>query len=158
VVIQKMIADGKELTGAKFQLQPETRRLEIEYASLSFAAADKAVFRYRLDGMDQGWLDAGQEREAFFMNLTPGKYRFRVAASVNDGKSWSEPATDTDFSILPHFYQTWWFRGICGALFAGLIWTGFALRRRQLESRFRAVLGERVRVAGEIHDSLAQGF
>jgi signal transduction histidine kinase len=158
IVIQNILADDRPVTGANPVFAPDTRRLEIKFAALSFAAADNIQFRYRLDSLDQTWLNADKRREAFFTKLAPGRYRFRVQASADGGITWTGPGTELAFSIRPHIYQTWWFLALCGVTLLVLIWLAFVWRRRQLEGRFRAVLSERVRVAGEIHDSLAQGF
>jgi ligand-binding sensor domain-containing protein/signal transduction histidine kinase len=157
-LIESVIADNRTVDEAKPELYAGTRRLEIEYASLTYAAADKIQFRYRLDGIDREWFDAGQHREAVFTNLGHGLYRFRVQASADEGASWTEPGAEFAFYVRPHFYETWWFFAFCAAVVGCMLWLIFVLRRRRLEARFRAVISERVRVAGEIHDSLAQGF
>ena len=158
VVIESVVADDRPLAVANPKLLPGTRRLKVGFTTLTFATPDKVRFRYRLDGVDLDWFDAGQRREAFFTNLGRGQYHFRVQASADGGATWTEPGAEISFSVQPHFYETWWFLTACGVAVAGLIWAAFILRQRQLEARFRAVLTERVRVAGEIHDSLAQGF
>jgi signal transduction histidine kinase/ligand-binding sensor domain-containing protein len=156
-VIQRIVADGQVQADENARLLPGTRRLEVGYTSLTYAAGDKVTFRYRLDGVDRDWFDASRRREAIFTNLRPGSYRFRVEASADGGATWNEPA-QVAFQVAPFFYETWWFLSGCAALIIALPWAAFALRRRRLEAHFRAVIAERVRVAGEIHDSLAQGF
>jgi ligand-binding sensor domain-containing protein/two-component sensor histidine kinase len=157
-VIERVIADDRTLTASEPALPSDTRRLEIQYASLTYAAADKMQFRYRLDDVDRGWFDAGQRREAVFTNLGPGHYRFRVQSSADGGASWNEPVAEIGFYVRPHFYETSWFFAVCLAAALGLVCLVFVLRRRSLEAHFRAVIAERVHVASEIHDSLAQGF
>jgi signal transduction histidine kinase len=114
-------------------------------------------YRYRLEGFDRNWIDAGTRRAAFYTNLPPGRYRFQVIAANNDGV-WS--ATGPSFALrqLPHYYQTWWFYSLL-ALVAGTF--GFLVYRwrvLQMEAQWGAVLRERGRIAREIHDTLAQGF
>jgi ligand-binding sensor domain-containing protein/signal transduction histidine kinase len=155
-VIESAIADNRAMVGS--QLLPGTRRLEIQYASLTYAAADKVQFRYRLDGIDRDWFQAGQRREAIFTNLRQGHYQFRVQASTDAGATWTEPGAELAFYVRPHFYETWWFFGLCVTAGVLVIWMSFVLRRRSLEAHFRTTISERVHVAGEIHDSLAQGF
>jgi ligand-binding sensor domain-containing protein/signal transduction histidine kinase len=157
-IIESVVADDCTITGDNPELSPGTRRLEIGYASLTYAAADKVQFRYRLDGVDRNWFDAGQRREATFTNLGPGHYQFRVQASADGGATWHRSGAELAFYIRPRFYETWCFFLICGAMLIALVWAAFLLRRHRLEAHFRAVIAERVRVAGEIHDSIAQGF
>jgi signal transduction histidine kinase/ligand-binding sensor domain-containing protein len=158
LLIQRVVADGETMTGTEIDLAPGSKRLEIHYTALGFAAAGKVRFRYRLDGVDRDWFDAGGERQAFFTNLGPRHYTFRVQASADGGATWSNPGAEVGFAVRPHFYKTLWFYALCIGLAGIGVWTTFVLRRKRLEERFRAVLAERVRVAGEIHDSLAQGF
>ena len=101
------------------RLPPFTRDLEIDYTGLSFLVPQKVRFRYRLDGRDKDWQDPGTRREAFYTDLRPGRYRFHVIASNNDG-AWNSSGAALDFSIAPAFYQTIWFRILLGAATAGL--------------------------------------
>ena len=139
------------------EISPGHTRISFEYAGLSFTAPQKVEFKYKLDGFDQNWIEAGTRRVAYYTNLPPRSYRFRVIARNNDG-FWNETGTSISIRVLPHFYQTWWFYVLLLCL-AGL--TSYALylwRLRQIKSRFDAVLAERNRIAREIHDTLAQGF
>ena len=158
VVIKSLIADDRPVAKQNAKLRAGTRRLQIQYAALTFSAPEKVRFRYRLDGMDREWFDAGQRREALYTELHHGNYRFLVEASGDGGASWSGAVAELPLYVRPHFFETWWFLALCVGGCGALIWAGFLLRRHQLEARFRAVLAERVRVAGDIHDSLAQGF
>jgi ligand-binding sensor domain-containing protein/two-component sensor histidine kinase len=136
---------------------PGMRRFEFRYAGMSFIAPQKVRFRYRLDGFDHDWVDASTRRTAYYTNLTPGKYRFRVLACNNDGV-WNESGVWLDFRLKPHLYQTIWFYL---ALILGLALLTYAIYRsrlRQVELRYDAVLSERGRIAREIHDTLAQGL
>jgi signal transduction histidine kinase len=122
---------------------------------LSFIAPEKVTFKYRLEGFDRDWIDSGSRRIAYYTNLPPGSYRFRVIASNNDG-IWNEVGASFDLRLKPHFYQTYWFYALCLLTLALLIWQGYRLRVKQVESQFAAVLAERNRIAREIHDNLAQ--
>ena len=136
---------------------PGMRRFEFRYAGMSFIAPQKVRFRYRLEGFDRDWVDAGTRRAAYYTNLPPGKYRFHVLACNNDGV-WNENGASVDFRLKPHFYQTIWFYV---ALILGLALLTYAIyhsRLRQVELRYDAVLSERGRIAREIHDTLAQGL
>lgn len=142
-------------------LPPRVRDLEIDYTALSFVAPEKVLFRYKLEGWDQDWQSVGNRRRAFFTNLPPGNYRFRVAACNNSGV-WNEDGTFLDFSIAPAYYQTTWFRALCGAVFLALLWAAYQLRVRQLQRRFNigleARVNERTRIARELHDTLLQSL
>src|ERR1035438_6615954 len=117
-------------------------------------------FRYRLDGQDHGWRDVGTRREAIYTNLGPGTYRFRVIACNNDGV-WNETGAALDFTIAPTFYQTWWFKTLCGIAGAGAIWLIYLRRMNQVALQFQLRLddrlAERERIARELHDTLLQG-
>jgi signal transduction histidine kinase/ligand-binding sensor domain-containing protein len=143
------------------ELPPLTRELQIDYSALSFAAPEKVRFRYRLEGFDKEWMDAGGRRQAAYTNLPPRHYQFRVIASNNDGV-WNETGASVDFSIQPAFYQTNWFRLASIAGFTLLLWGlhGLRLRRMaaQLNVRFEERLAERTRIAREIHDTLLQNI
>ena len=130
-------------------------RLAFHYAGLNFAAPSKVHYRYQLEHFDRQWIDAGTRRTAYYTNIPPGRYRFRIEASINGG-IWSERAADISLVIAPHYYQTWWFYTLVTLLLALIVWQLYLYRLRQVELRFNAVLGERGRIAREIHDTLAQ--
>jgi signal transduction histidine kinase len=141
----------------ELSLSPGARRFEFRYAGLSFIAPQKVRFRYKLDGFDHDWVDAGSRRVAYYTNLPPKRYRFRVLAANNDGV-WSETGAELDLRLRPHYYQTLWFylaMAVGLALFAYGI---YRWRLQQVELRYNAVLSERGRIAREIHDTLAQGL
>src|SRR5262249_53312406 len=141
------------------QLPPRIRDLAIDYTALSLAAPDRVLFRYKLEPRDHDWQDAGRRRQAFYSDLPPGHYRFRVTACNNSGV-WNEVGTSLDFSIAPAYYQTAWFRLSCVALLLGLAAGLHRLRLRQVTSRMRARmegrLEERERIARDLHDTLLQ--
>jgi Y_Y_Y domain/Histidine kinase len=158
-IIESVVADDRTINQKNLTLPAGTHRLTIEYTSLTYAGADKVQFRYRLDGIDRDWFAAGRRREATFTNFGSGSHcRFRVQTSGDGGATWNEPGAEIAFYVRPFFYEEWWFLAGCVATVIAFIWLAFVSRRRSLEAHFRAVIVERVRVAGEIHDSLAQGF
>jgi PAS domain S-box-containing protein len=149
VHIEKVIADRKEylenLSGdapSNPRLPPLVRELEIDYTALSLVAPEQVLFRYKLEGWDQDWQDAGTRRQAFYNKLPPRNYTFRVKA-CNDSGLWNEAGTSLDFSVAPAYYQTYWFRLSCFAAFIGLLWALHRWRIRQLkgqEKRLRDVV------------------
>lgn len=139
---------------AGLQLPPKTPSLEIQYTALSLSTPEKIQFRYILEGFDREWIDAGMRRQAFYTNLPPGDYRFRVVAN-NDGV-WNEAGAEWAFSIEPAFYQTTWFYGLALTALSLTVFGVWRVRVRQLHHQMRLVLAERARVAREIHDTLLQ--
>ena len=158
VAIEQVLVDDQVLPpGQDLVIPPGRHRLEVHYAGLSFVAPQKVIYRYQLEGLDHGWIEAGTRRAAFYTNLPPGHYRFHVLAANNDGV-WSPAGASLAMRQLPHFYQTWWFYSL---LLLGVGATGYLAYRwrvHQVEAQFGAVLAERGRLAREIHDTLAQGF
>jgi signal transduction histidine kinase/ligand-binding sensor domain-containing protein len=130
---------------------------QFDYAGLSFTAPQKVRYRYMLEGFDKGWTEAGTRRTAYYTSLPPRRYTFRVQAANNDGV-WNTAGAALTFELRPHFYQTAWFYLLLSAALAGLIVLLLRRRLKRAESEFRAVLGERNRIAREIHDTLAQGY
>ncbi len=148
-------------------------RFQFDYAGLSFSAPQKVRYQYMLEGFDHDWNDAGTRRTAYYTNIPPGPYRFRVRADFGESSSpsalnspkneagapsYAAPEATLSFELLPHFYQTWWFRILLIALGAALIGLVFRRRVLRVEREFRAVMAERNRIAREIHDTLAQGY
>src|SRR5713101_5216538 len=135
--------------------------LEIDYTALSLVAPEKIRFRVKLEGRDPDWKDVGNERKAFYSDLPPRNYRFRVEACNNSGV-WNEAGASFDFSIDPAYYQTAWFRASCVAALLGLLWALYRFRLHQIAQQFNARLDERVnertRIARELHDTLLQSF
>ncbi|MCD0248145.1 sensor histidine kinase [Xanthomonas melonis] len=137
-----------------------TDRLRIGYDAVSLTRPERVRFRYRLEGVDAQWQDAGNRNEAFYTNLAPGRYRFRIVAANDDGV-WNERGDTLDFVIDAAFVQTWQFR-LCGVLAALLaLAVAWRLRTRHVAGRLRARLEERYRererIARELHDTLLQG-
>jgi signal transduction histidine kinase/streptogramin lyase len=162
VHIEQITADRKTYeTTSNLRLPALTRDVEIDYTALSLVAPEKIRFRVKLEGRDPDWKDAGNERKVFYNDLPPRSYRFRVAASNNSGV-WNEAGASFDFSILPAYYQTRWFQASCVASFLGLLWTLYRFRLHQIAQEFNARLeervGERTRIARELHDTLLQSF
>ena len=114
VHIEQIIADRKVVSDRR--LPPLTRDLEIDYTALSLVAPEKNRFKYKLEGHDRDWQDAGNRRQAFYNDLPPRHYRFRVMASNNSGV-WNETGDTLEFSIAPAYYQTNWFRASLVAAF-----------------------------------------
>src|SRR3984885_11206350 len=143
VYVENVVAHRKPYKPQEgLQLPPLTRDLQIGYASPSFLIPQKVKFRYKLDGHDRDWQDEGTRREAFYTGLGPGKYRFRVIACNNNGV-WNEQGATLDFAIAPAYWQTNWFRALCGVAFLALVYGAYRFRVRQLrrqEKKLRDVV------------------
>ena len=160
--VESVTVDRKEFpAAASLKVGPHPRDLQIDYTSPTFLIPQRVKFRYRLDGYDHDWHEAGTRRQAFYTDLPPGRYSFRVIACNSDGV-WNENAAKLDFSIAPAYYQTNWFRALCAIAFLVLLWAAYQFRVRQLRHQFEMTLdarvGERTRIARELHDTLLQSF
>jgi signal transduction histidine kinase len=160
VHIEHVVADRTGYPAQRtLRLPPLTRDLEIDYVGLSFVAPQKVRFRYRLDGRDDSWQEPGIRRQAFYNDLRPGTYRFRVIASNNDGV-WNEEGASLGIVVAPAWYQTRAFLVLSILLSALAVCVAYRLRMRQvaraLNMRFDERLAERTRMARELHDTLLQ--
>ncbi len=119
VFVEKVVADRQTLSSNQaISLPPGTRDLEFHFTALSFLVPDRVQFKYQLEGYDRDWVDAGTRRVAYYTNLRPGKYDFRVTACNNDGV-WSGTGARFDFVLQPHFYETYWFLGLVFIIVVG---------------------------------------
>jgi signal transduction histidine kinase len=143
------------------RVPPSPKRIAFAYTALSLASPERIRFRYIVDGFDRNWSAPVATREAVYTNLPPGSYRFRVIASNSSGV-WNEAGASLEFSVLPAFYQTNWFRALCGAAFLLLLWGIYRLRVQQLQHQLaiglEARVNERTRIARELHDTLLQSL
>jgi signal transduction histidine kinase len=162
VRIEQITADMKTYdAGDTLRLPPRVRDLAIDYTALSLVVPDKIRFRVKLEGQDKNWRELVNVRRVEYTNLPPKHYRFRVLACNNSGV-WNEEGAAVDFVIPPTWYQTNWFRALCVAAFLALLWALYQLRLRQLAQQFNMRLeervGERSRVARDLHDTLLQSL
>lgn len=162
VSIRSVKVNSKQLDSlTNLVLPPRTTDLQIGYTALSLAVPEKVRFRYRLEGVDKDWQEASTRREAFYTRLGPGEYHFRVIASNNDGV-WNEEGARLDIGIAPAWFQATWFYILCTVAFLALLWAVYQLRLHQLRQQFNIKLeervGERTRIARELHDTLLQSF
>jgi signal transduction histidine kinase/ligand-binding sensor domain-containing protein len=160
--IEAITADNNTVNlAASVQIPPSPRRVAFEYTGLSLAEPGRIRFRYFLEGFDSGWSQPVAAREAVYTNLGPRSYRFRLIASSREGQ-WNGPETAIVLNVAPAYYQTYWFRLSCAAVFVALLWAGYQMRVHQLRRQFNMILeervGERTRIARELHDTLLQSF
>jgi signal transduction histidine kinase/ligand-binding sensor domain-containing protein len=167
VVIESSVLDRVRLAGTgPMKIPPGRTNLEIQYTALSFIKSDQIQFRYRMEGLDSTWVDAGSRRIAYYSHLPPGKYSFQVIAGNSDGV-WNTVGQRLSIEVLAPFYRTWQFLTFLFLLTAALIW--FAANYRVIRLRQAKIAQqvfsqqlissqerERKRIAGELHDSLGQ--
>jgi len=162
VIIEGAVVDGKRVrTELGLKLPHDMRSLRIDYTALSFVVPERVRFKIKLEGFDTDWVDPGALRQAFYTYLEPGRYRFRVKAS-NDEGVWNEAGAGWEFSVLPAFYQTYWFIALLTGAGAAGLWTLHRLRLRSatrvVQDRYAERLAERTRIARELHDTLLQSL
>jgi signal transduction histidine kinase/ligand-binding sensor domain-containing protein len=141
------------------RLAAHTQNVRLDYTALNLGTPERLSFRYKLEKVDQKWQDAGNRRQAFYTNLSPGRYRFLVSARNGSGE-WST-GTPISFVITPAWYQTSWFECLCAIAFVGILWWLYTLRVMHVTARVHERMSERLRererIARELHDTLLQG-
>jgi signal transduction histidine kinase/streptogramin lyase len=186
VYVEQVVADRRPLLGAdalnhnqigtgansvtddpdyfRIRVPPGRGELEFAFTALNFRAPERCHLKYKLEGVDQDWIDAGTRRTAHYNNIYPGAYRFRVIASNKDGV-WNEAGTSLDVVLLPHVWQTWWFEGLVALSVLGFAGgTGRYVTKRRMRRRLelleqrQAVEKERRRIAKDMHDQLGAGL
>ena len=162
VHIEEFTADDKDYEISNgMRLPAGVRKLDIDYTALSLVVPEKVRFRVKLEGQDKDWRELVNDRHVHYTNLAPKHYRFRVLASNNSGV-WNERGAALDFSIAPAYWQTTWFRVACAVAILVVLWALYQLRVRQIRQAFNVRLeervGERTRIARDLHDTLLQSF
>lgn len=174
VADQQTIEDGRtNLAGAAtvlarrrapLRIPPGHGELEFHYAALDFSAPEKEQFKYQLAGVDGGWIDAGVRRIAYYNNLAPGAYHFQVKACSPDGV-WNEAGATLSVILLPHYWQTLWFRGLLAfAVVGGACGAALYATRRRMQRKLvrleqqHAIEKERGRIAKDMHDQIGAGL
>ena len=140
VSIQSVTADDKVYEmDQRPELPAGTSNIQISYAAVSLLNPEAIRFRHRLRGMEDEWHEAGRSTSVSYRNLPPGSYHFEVGASDANG-TWSDKTATAEFTILPAYYQTNWFRALCAGLFLAMLWMAYRLRVRHLQRRFEMTL------------------
>ncbi len=159
--------DGVTVDGNAINIKDPIRltgphqRIIFSYDAVSLSIPERVHFKYKLDGVDEGWSNPVTAREVTYHNLNSGPYRFRLMASNSEGV-WNSAESDLQFQIAPQYWQTWWFRVVTalGCALVVLLMYRFRIRTlaAKLNLRFEERLAERTRIAQELHDTLLQGF
>jgi signal transduction histidine kinase/ligand-binding sensor domain-containing protein len=165
VAVSALSADRVYRDPSSITLPAGTENVEIDFAVLAFSTPRSARVRYRIEGQDPDWIEAGTRRQAFYTNLPPGTYRFQVIAANADGV-WNEEGATVAFEIPPTFFQSRWFVALCILLALVPLWLLYRLRVAQVARgmahdfnlRLDERVNERTRIARELHDTLLQSF
>ena len=157
VAVQRLLVNGREvaLGAGPVRIGPGAGDVELDYAGLSFFAPDAVRHRFRLEGRDENWTEAGDRRQAFYTDLPPGDYTFRVEAANNDGV-WSRGGAAVAFTVVPFFWQTGWFAGLVGLGVLGLAYAGYRARTAQLRQRQRQLEATVAERTAELADEKAE--
>ncbi len=169
VVIEDYLLDNKSFQArGPLEISPGQENLQIRYTGLSFTRPQAVRFKYKLEGLDDDWVDAGNRRAAYYSHLPPGEYTFAVIAANSDGV-WNREGARIRITVRPPFWRTWWFLGLSALGVVGLAVLVYEYRvmrlkkaraaqeafsRQLIESQER----ERKRIAAELHDSLGQSL
>lgn len=161
----RAVSSGSPARDGEGVVVPAGRRaVEFRYTGLSLKAPEGVRFRYRLEGFERDWVDAGTRRLTQYSYLPPGRYRFHVVAGNSDGV-WNEEGAVVAVTMLPHYWETWWFKTLL-AVTSLAVAAGAArhLATRKLREnmarleRQRAIERDRARIAKDIHDDLGAGL
>ncbi len=172
-IVEEILVDGtpalkargpeplsRKLQADALRIRPGRHQVAFRFTGISFNAPESICFRYRLEGLDPDWVDAGTRRSAFYSYLPPGDYHFDVAA-CNSGGSWSESQSNLRLTVSRHFWQTWWFFTLASLGSVGsVILAVHIAERRKLHRRLkhieeeRALEQERTRIAKDLHDEM----
>ncbi|MDB5388949.1 MAG: sensor signal transduction histidine kinase [Planctomycetaceae bacterium] len=149
-------ANGQDLSRNEAAVvSPGDGELEFHFTALSFIAPRKIRFRYRLEGYDKDWVEAGDRRMAFYTNLKPGHYSFRVIAANADGM-WNLTGDSFKFQLLPHFHQTVWFTLLCLGVAGITLAVLYANRVRHLHLKQQLLQKSRDNLDAEVQTRTAE--
>jgi hypothetical protein len=147
VLIERFVVDQANLSmDESINLSPGAEKFEFHYTALSFLVPERILFKYKLEGYDRDWVEAGTRRVAYYTNLPHRNYRFRVIACNNDGV-WNEVGTYFEFSLMQSFYETFWFYSLVLIALVGIVYgiyrlrvLGLMRREKELQRRIKEAL------------------
>jgi len=163
--IRSLIADGTTYDlAARPQLAARNKLVELTYSATALTTPSRVRFKYRLDGIESDWQDVGTRRTAYFNDLPPGDYVFRVKSTDEYGR-WNDAETKLEFGVAAAWYQTAWFKSAVVALIALAVWMLHRWRAHHLlrlaedshQLQMQTRMAERDRIARDLHDTILQG-
>jgi len=135
VLVEGVVVNDRPLSaGNDFQIAPGRHQIEFHFTALSLQVPERVQFKYKLEGFDGAWVEAGSRRVAYYNNLPPGKYLFHVIASNDDGL-WNEEGASVQVTLQPHFYQTIWFDGVSGIFILVIVFAANRINTRRIRAR-----------------------
>ncbi len=137
----------------KIQLPYEDNMITFEFASLDFIAPEKNQYKYKMEGFDKEWVNAGNTHVATYTNLDPGTYTFNVKGSNSD-EVWNEEGTSIELTIIPPWYMTWWFRSLMAL---AIIFTIYFIYQYRLAQAFK-LHKMRNSIANDLHDEIGSNL
>lgn len=152
-ILKNGVASGPALMPASIRVEPGRHFVEFKFTALSFTSPDKVRFKSRLAGLDPKWLDGDGRRAVGYNFIPPGTYHFEVLACNNDGY-WDEKPASVEVSVMPFFWQRWWFRVVVVLAVLAVIFGIYSARL----SRFRALERLRLRIARDLHDEVGSNL
>jgi ligand-binding sensor domain-containing protein/signal transduction histidine kinase len=169
VLIDSVVLNRKDVTFKDgLEIPSGQQNLEIHYAGLSFIRPELVSFRYKIEGLDADWVEAGNRRAAFYSYVPAGNYTFKVMAANADGV-WNEEGAAINIIVIPPFYQRRWFQALILLLIVGVVGMMYRVRIQNLKRAQAAQQAfsrrlvssqetERKRIASELHDGLGQNL
>lgn len=147
--MRNALAGQPSLTPSQMRIAAGQHYFEFKFTALSFTSPDKVRFKWRLEGVEKDWVDGGVRHSVSYSFIPPGDYRFQVQACNNDGV-WNETGASVSFTVLPYFWQHWWFKVAVSLFLAGMLLMFYTIR----VSRLRALERLRLRIARDLHDEV----
>ncbi|WP_461414136.1 sensor histidine kinase [Gemmatimonas sp.] len=152
-VVHEVWVDGAIASSSDLHVSSAVRQVAFDFAALSFVAPEQNHFRYRMDGYDHDWVDAGTSRRATYTNLPPGRFTFRVQSATGTSE-WSALEGTVPLTVDPVLWQAWWFRLLLAGEFAGGLWLLYRYRVNRLLEMERL----RLRIAADLHDDVGSSL
>lgn len=127
--LKEVINEAKEI-----KLSHKQSVFSFDFAALNFSRTKENQYAYKLEGFDKDWVYVGKNRNAYYTNIPPGEYTFRVKASNNDGL-WNEKGASVKIIIVPPFWMTWWFRILAALTIIGCALGFYYYRIKKIKAR-----------------------
>ncbi len=155
---EQLFPGGEAAGESPLVLSHDAAFLRFEYAALDYRDPSRNRYAHMMEGVDQGWIETGNENSTSYSGLRPGNYVFRARAASSGG-AWADHGISLALTIRPAFWQSWWFYSVLGLLLAAMIYAlhlartsmirGQNLKLEHLNSRLLEQIAERNRMENE---------